>query len=131
MSGGICGAGELNFSLILEKFFRSISLRKEDTYMQAKDIIQAAWNRKEPDSMDFAEEKLYWAMRSICFLYTSGDISKEAASEAKTRLVASYQDFRTKWARWASCQAAYKMLLTSTNPEAQRIASEMKQLFFE
>lgn len=99
--------------------------------MDIDTIIHAAWNRKELDSMDFAEEKLYWAMRSICFLYTSGDISKETASEAKVQLLASYQDFRTKWVRWASCQAAYKMLLTSENPEVQRIADEMKKLFPE
>lgn len=97
--------------------------------MDIDTIVHAAWNRKEPCSMDFAEEKLYWAMRSICFLYTSGDISKEAASEAKARLAVSYQDFRAKWVRWASCQAAYKMLLTSTNPEAQHLAMEMKELF--
>lgn len=79
--------------------------------------------------MDFAEEKLYWAMRSICFLYTSGDISKEAASEAKARLAASYQDFRQKWTHWITCEAAYTVFSTSTNPEAQRVATEMKELF--
>lgn len=97
--------------------------------MDIDTIIHAVWNRKEPNSMDFAEEKLYWAMRSICFLYTSGELTKEAATKAKERLLTSYQDFRAKWVRWASCQAAYKMLLTSSDPEVQRIAAEMKELF--
>ena len=38
--------------------------------MTTNDIVKAAYNRKEPENMDFMEQKLYWAMRSICFLYT-------------------------------------------------------------
>ena len=46
--------------------------------MTTNDIVKAAYNRKEPENMDFMEQKLYWAMRSICFLYTYGELSSKS-----------------------------------------------------
>ena len=83
--------------------------------MDTNTIVHAAWNRQEPDSMDFAEERLYRALRSIYFLYTSGDLSKEAATEAKERMLESYKDFRKKWAHWVTCEAAYSCLLYTSD----------------
>lgn len=97
--------------------------------MTTNDIVKAAYNRKEPENMDFMEQKLYWAMRSICFLYTSGECSKDEATKAKEQLLASYEEQRSLWVEWSRSQAAYKLLATSSNAEARRIAQEVQQMF--
>lgn len=97
--------------------------------MNTKDIVSAAWNRKEPESMDFMEQKLYWALRSICFLYTYGELSREAATEAKEKLLASYERQRPDWVKWSRCQEAHRLLATSSSAEVRRIASEVEKMF--
>lgn len=99
--------------------------------MTTNDIVKAAWTRKEPENMDFMEQKLYWAMRSICFLYTYGELSKEAATEAKESLIDSYEKQRPDWIKWSRCQEAHRLLATSSNAEVRRIASEVEKMFEE
>ena len=97
--------------------------------MTTDGIVKAAWNRKEPENMDFMEQKLYWALRSIYFLFESGDAPREEAAKAKENLIASYEKERKLWANWMKGQAACKLLSTSTNAEARRIAREVQQMF--
>ncbi len=99
--------------------------------MTTNDIVKAAYNRKEPENMDFMEQKLYWALRSIYFLFESGDTPKEEAARAKEQLLASYEEQRSLWVEWSRSQAAYKLLATSSNAEVRRIAQEVKQMFEE
>ena len=97
--------------------------------MTTDGIVKAAWNRKEPENMDFMEQKLYWALRSIYFLFESGDAQREEAAKAKENLIASYEKERKLWVNWMKGQAACKLLSTSTNAEARRIAREVQQMF--
>ena len=97
--------------------------------MTTNDIVKAAYNRKEPENMDFMEQKLYWALRSVYFLFESGDTPKEEAARAKENLITSYEKARKAWANWMKGQAACKLLSTSTNAEARRIAREVQQMF--
>ena len=97
--------------------------------MTTDGIVKAAWNREEPENMDFMEQKLYWALRSIYFLFESGDAPREEAAKAKENLIASYEKERKLWVNWMKGQAACKLLSTSTNAEARRIAQEVQQMF--
>ncbi len=97
--------------------------------MTTNDIVKAAYNRKEPENMDFMEQKLYWTLRFIYFLFESGDTPKEEAAKAKKQLLASYEKQRSLWVEWSRSQAAYKLLATSSNAEARRIAREVQQMF--
>lgn len=97
--------------------------------MEISEIIRAAWNHKKLHGLDFMEQKLYWAMRSICFLYAAGELSQEAAAQAKTELVEAYEKARPDWVRWSRSQAAYKLMMTSTNAEVRRIAREAEDMF--
>ena len=97
--------------------------------MTTNDIVKAAWNRKEPENMDFMEQKLYWGLRFIYFLFESGDTPKEEAARAKENLITSYEKARKEWANWMKGQAVCKLLSTSSNAEARRIAREVQQMF--
>ena len=81
--------------------------------MEVSLLIRAAWKREKPVNMDFMEQKFYWAMRSICFLYEMGELSQQDASEAKESLVQAYAEQRPEWVRWKRSREAYRLLLSS------------------
>lgn len=99
--------------------------------MEVSLLIRAAWKREKPVNMDFMEQKFYWAMRSICFLYEMGELSQQDASEAKESLVQAYAKQRPEWARWKRSREAYRLLLSSSNAEVRRIAREVEGLFHD
>lgn len=99
--------------------------------MEVSALIRAAWKREKPENMDFMEQKFYWAMRSICFLYEMGELSRQDAGEAKESLVQAYAEQRPEWARWKRSREAYRLLLSSSNAEVRRIAREVEGLFHD
>ena len=99
--------------------------------MEVSLLIRAAWKREKPENMDFMEQKFYWAMRSICFLYEMGELSRQDAGEAKESLVQAYAEQRPEWARWKRSREAYRLLLSSSNAEVRRIAREVEGLFHD
>lgn len=68
--------------------------------MKKEELDRAAWKRNQPENLDFLDLRLYWALRSLYFLFEQGELSREAAAEAKAELMASYDSARAAFNAW-------------------------------
>lgn len=97
--------------------------------MKIEELNRAAWNRKEPENLDFMDKKLYWALRSIYFLYEQGGLTQDEARTARDELTESYRAARETYEAYIRGKTAIALLHTSANAECRKIARQMEELF--
>lgn len=97
--------------------------------MKIEELEKAAFRKKQPENLDFMDQKMYWALRDIYFLYERNELTLDQAKTAKAELLESYRDARAAYESYIRGKTAISLLHTSSNAECREIARQMEELF--